>query len=311
MKLQYKFKLLSSLIIISFFFGLTSTAVANNACELIFPHLNQDHEPNFPLKITGASFSRRLAPLTEELAGQQNIAKLTTTWSAVYTRAKRFNWLNLTNRAGQEPSVNSVVTQINRRRRDASNTMNERMTDRPDPKADRDIGAANWIQAEYQVRLWVFQNVHPNSKNIRILNAILRKNLYSFGRTPGYFRDYDFPEQFGSYEASAIPSAMRELDNWYYTQTRTKINPIELATRYAVKLVTIHPFTDGNGRTSRLVLDWLLQLNHFPPASFSPNQWHIARNQNGGPSDVSIATSLERVTVGISNTLQILEQSGL
>ena len=28
----------------------------------------------------------------------------------------------------------------------------------------------------------------------------------------------------------------------------------------------IHPFTDGNGRTARLIMNWVLLRNNFPPA---------------------------------------------
>ena len=45
-------------------------------------------------------------------------------------------------------------------------------------------------------------------------------------------------------------------------------NPLETlddVILFKLKLVTIHPFSDGNGRVSRLVLNWLLIQTGYPP----------------------------------------------
>lgn len=49
-----------------------------------------------------------------------------------------------------------------------------------------------------------------------------------------------------------------------YNKRKKELHPIELATLIHNKLVKIHPFTDGNGRTSRLLMNWILQRNRFP-----------------------------------------------
>jgi len=48
-----------------------------------------------------------------------------------------------------------------------------------------------------------------------------------------------------------------------------------------LKLVTIHPFTDGNGRTARLVHNFILQNNGFNPMIYSTKtkmQYYMALN---------------------------------
>ena len=50
----------------------------------------------------------------------------------------------------------------------------------------------------------------------------------------------------------------------FYIQKKTS-HPIELATLLHNKFVGIHPFTDGNGRTARLLMNWVLFKNKFPP----------------------------------------------
>lgn len=48
---------------------------------------------------------------------------------------------------------------------------------------------------------------------------------------------------------------------------RTELNVIELAAWTHAEFVRIHPFTDGNGRTSRMIMNYQLMLNGFLPVS--------------------------------------------
>lgn len=47
---------------------------------------------------------------------------------------------------------------------------------------------------------------------------------------------------------------------------RTDFHPVELAAEAHYRLVTIHPFIDGNGRTARLLMNLILLQNGYPPA---------------------------------------------
>lgn len=43
------------------------------------------------------------------------------------------------------------------------------------------------------------------------------------------------------------------------------LHPVELAAIAHYKFVYIHPFIDGNGRTARLIMNWILMQAGFPP----------------------------------------------
>ena len=62
---------------------------------------------------------------------------------------------------------------------------------------------------------------------------------------------------------SEVNASMQKLFE-EYDMKKKELHPIELATLIHNKLVKIHPFTDGNGRTSRLLMNWILQKNRFP-----------------------------------------------
>jgi Fic family protein len=46
----------------------------------------------------------------------------------------------------------------------------------------------------------------------------------------------------------------------------TGLHPILRAAEFHYNLVAIHPFSDGNGRTARLMMNYLLMRNEYPPA---------------------------------------------
>jgi Fic family protein len=65
--------------------------------------------------------------------------------------------------------------------------------------------------------------------------------------------------------AVKVPRLMSEFFEWYYKNKR-KIPIVELAAWVHYKLVYIHPFIDGNGRTARLLMNLMLLQHGYPPA---------------------------------------------
>lgn len=62
------------------------------------------------------------------------------------------------------------------------------------------------------------------------------------------------------------PQLMGELLEWFNEElSRGELNPLELAARLHHRFVLIHPFDDGNGRISRLLLNYVLFHFDLPP----------------------------------------------
>jgi len=64
---------------------------------------------------------------------------------------------------------------------------------------------------------------------------------------------------------------LNNLFDWY-RGSKSKANPVELAGLLHLKFVTIHPFADGNGRVSRLMMNFVLQKGGYPMLNIEYNR---------------------------------------
>ena len=64
-----------------------------------------------------------------------------------------------------------------------------------------------------------------------------------------------------------VPTLMADFAQWIQnTPMHPSLHPVELAAEMHYRLVTIHPFVDGNGRTARLLMNLALIMQGYPPA---------------------------------------------
>lgn len=63
--------------------------------------------------------------------------------------------------------------------------------------------------------------------------------------------------------AAEVPQRITRLIQWF-NNNQARLHPLELGALLHMKLVQIHPFTDGNGRLSRLLMNWVLRGNGYP-----------------------------------------------
>jgi Fic family protein len=65
-------------------------------------------------------------------------------------------------------------------------------------------------------------------------------------------------------DAILVPEQMREFGEWLGSELA--LHPVEIAAEIHYRLVTIHPFQDGNGRTARLLMNLHLLKTGYPIA---------------------------------------------
>ena len=62
---------------------------------------------------------------------------------------------------------------------------------------------------------------------------------------------------------SEVLGLLSEFFDWY-ASNEGKLNPVEFAALAHLKFVTIHPYSDGNGRMSRLLANYVLHNHGYP-----------------------------------------------
>ncbi|KAG9354944.1 hypothetical protein JZ751_001657 [Albula glossodonta] len=65
---------------------------------------------------------------------------------------------------------------------------------------------------------------------------------------------------------------MQELVQWLNSEEALNLHPVEFAALAHYKLVYVHPFVDGNGRTSRLLMNLILMQARYPPITIRKEQ---------------------------------------
>lgn len=103
-----------------------------------------------------------------------------------------------------------------------------------------------------------------NTKFLEKINQILTKNTgITYG---GRIRFFDV-KIFGSSHVppphAEVKKQLLNLFKWY-SANKNKLHPFELAAMIHFKIAWIHPFEDGNGRTARTVMNFILMKYGFP-----------------------------------------------
>ncbi len=106
----------------------------------------------------------------------------------------------------------------------------------------------------------------PLDENIvKDLHAILTENII----VGGIYRNEEVRISGAGFTPPAGNEMYMQIKNFYEDLKikEKELNPIELAAWTHAEFVRIHPFVDGNGRTSRLIMNYQLLLNGYLPVS--------------------------------------------
>ena len=82
--------------------------------------------------------------------------------------------------------------------------------------------------------------------------------------TPYNYIDKEIASLYGEFD-SLLKEGIRLGDNKYLSNEDKIIEYISKCLRLKVKLITIHPFSDGNGRTMRALVNLLFKIANLPP----------------------------------------------
>lgn len=163
---------------------------------------------------------------------------------------------------------------------------------------------------------YMFSLIHRNTitlEDIRKLHQLFYREIDS--ASAGQWRtqrimvtgtEFVFPSP------ASIDSHMQDLERWIIG-SRASLHPVEFAALLHLKLVTIHPFIDGNGRTARLLVNLALLQSGYtlavvPPLLRVEYLEAIRRYQNKGDANPFCDFIGERVLETQKDLLRMLRE---
>jgi Fic family protein len=123
------------------------------------------------------------------------------------------------------------------------------------------LEAINHQDAILYIKELLDKNTSLNQRELLLIhNLVLRGIMPNYA---GKYRDVQVMIKGSAHmppQPFLVQKHMEDYFIWYQEQRKT-VHPVILAAEMHERLVTIHPFIDGNGRTSRLVMNLIL-LQH-------------------------------------------------
>jgi len=129
------------------------------------------------------------------------------------------------------------------------------------------LEAINHYEAVLFLREWVQQATPLTESLVKQLHALVLRGIDR--DNAGRYRSVPVSISGSRHMPSQpwqVPKLMEDIFV-FYGENSTTLHPVLLAAEMHERIVTIHPFIDGNGRTSRLVMNLILLQRGYPIAN--------------------------------------------
>ena len=125
----------------------------------------------------------------------------------------------------------------------------------------------NHKKAYGYVKKCIAEGIKLNEKIVKDIHAILTENII----IGGIYRNQEVKISGAGHLPPVGNDMYNQIKNFYIelSRKRKELNAIEYAAWTHAEFVRIHPFIDGNGRTSRLIMNYQLMDSGFLPVSIA------------------------------------------
>lgn len=124
---------------------------------------------------------------------------------------------------------------------------------------------------------YIFDVLDKNENIITIIKSLhqiigsgIINGAGNFKERPNYLINSN-GEEINFTSPSFVPKKMEELKEKYYNEWQ-KLTVFERAVMLHMAITNIHPFSDGNGRVARLIMNYELIKNNYPPVLINETQ---------------------------------------
>lgn len=174
---------------------------------------------------------------------------------------------------------------------------------------EKELAINNWKKADDMVRAWAQSGEKLTSEHLCQINKMINPK-----NPEGTYRNFEITAG-GHISRSYVPAkeVKTEMDKFILwldegvqaCEQKTE-NPIVLASLAYQWLVSVHPFSDGNGRSCRMVMDYVLQRFGLPPSSMNDVNVAVFGLIPGGISPSKVVKNVEQ---GLINTVNIFKEA--
>lgn len=144
--------------------------------------------------------------------------------------------------------------------KDTAHILNDGIS--PEGKELREI-----YEVENTKKAYEFMKKHKNGITLNFILELHCQLTYNIlGEQAGKFRRiqiYMGGSKHVPPPASTVNAKMISFLNWF--RNHSKLHPVVLGAYFHHQFIAIHPFIDGNGRAGRLLLNFILMKNGYPP----------------------------------------------
>ncbi len=177
------------------------------------------------------------------------------------------------------------------------------------------LEAINHQEAIGYIKHLMEKNSFLNEKEVLSIHNLILRGIHP--EDAGRYRRVQVMIKGSSFmppQPFMVAKEMEDFFIWYETN-KNNLHPIVLAAEMHERLVTIHPFIDGNGRTSRLVMNLILLQNGYVIANIKGdydsrmqyyNALEIAQTKNKKEDFLLFVAQIEKES--LERYLQIIGQ---
>ena len=132
-------------------------------------------------------------------------------------------------------------------------------------EAQNEEEAEEYLKSLNEALVFVSNEINENrtfTSQLQLFQLFRLTSPESHSEHPNRFRNSHV--QIGGYMCPE-PSQLNSLVEELFHRIRQIENPILKAIYFHHELIRIHPFADGNGRTTRIAKNWMLMYDLYPP----------------------------------------------
>ena len=244
-------------------------------------------------------------------------AELQPRWAAISERLARLNeaQAGLSANDPRLAQLEALLAKVQTARMQGSGTLRGSHGNVPGTDG-ASIGARNFRRADALVSEWAKSGVPMTVERLMELNRVLGDGLQHNGRPPGTIRraageNITAGGVYHYVPGQHVSEAMTGFAAWYEASKAAGMPPAELAGKAYMRLVSIHPFWDGNGRTTRMLMDWVLRSHGLPAVVLQDVLVAVfgARDVQGVPAEKAVLEVTKGLERALEERLAIVETS--